>query len=640
MLGIKRLYIFMLKSFLPLFVMTFFICLFIVLMQFLWRYIDDLVGKGLGVDVLAELFFYAALTMIPMALPLAILLASLMTFGNLGEHFELTAMKAAGISLLRVMRPLIILITLIAIGAFFFQNNVLPIAQTKMWTLLYSIRQSSPELEIPEGVFYDQIPGYNLFVAEKNRNTGTLYNIMIYDMSKGFDNAGIILADSGRLAMMEDKTHLFLRLWEGESFDNLKEAGRSMNNVPYRRETFTLKDILVPFDANFNRLDEEGMRNQYVGKNIAELSETIDSLNHRTDSIGISYGRELVNTPYLGISSSVSDADSTGVVDEAKQLPSLEVMAALPPLNVDSIFAGASSAAQTNYLRQALNKANFKKQEHEFRGLVIKDERRLIRRHDIELQKKFTLSFACLIFFFIGAPLGAIIRKGGLGMPLVISVLLFIFYYIIDNTGYKMARDGHILVWAGIWLSSVVLLPLGIFFTYKAVRDSAVFNRDAYLIFFRRLIGSNQARHLEMKEVVMDDVDTDIAYDRLSALASSAADYLASTPKKIGFVRYWLHGYPRTRLRDLATQMEGTVEYLANSRSNMVINKLMDYPILRSLWLYHPTNYAPLAWCAIVVFPLSFPIYLVGRNQLRKLRAEIETIEKVSIQLQTLISES
>ncbi|MDE5800109.1 MAG: LptF/LptG family permease [Paramuribaculum sp.] len=630
----------MLKSFLPLFVMTFFICLFIVLMQFLWRYIDDLVGKGLGVDVLGELFFYAALTMIPMALPLAILLASLMTFGNLGEHFELTAMKAAGISLLRVMRPLIILITLIAIGAFFFQNNVLPIAQTKMWTLLYSIRQSSPELEIPEGVFYDQIPGYNLFVAEKNRNTGTLYNIMIYDMSKGFDNAGIILADSGRLAMMEDKTHLFLRLWEGESFDNLKEAGRSMNNVPYRRETFTLKDILVPFDANFNRLDEEGMRNQYVGKNIAELSQTIDSLNHRTDSIGISYGRELVNTPYLGISSSVSDVDSTGVVEDAKQLPSLEVMAALPPLNVDSIFAGASSAAQTNYLRQALNKANFKKQEHEFRGLVIKDERRLIRRHDIELQKKFTLSFACLIFFFIGAPLGAIIRKGGLGMPLVISVLLFIFYYIIDNTGYKMARDGHILVWAGIWLSSVVLLPLGIFFTYKAVRDSAVFNRDAYLIFFRRLIGSNQARHIEMKEVVMDDVDNDIAYDRLSALASNAADYLASTPKKIGFVRYWLHGYPRTRLRELATQMEGTVEYLANSRSNMVINKLMDYPILRSLWLYHPTNYAPLAWCAIVVFPLSFPIYLVGRNQLRKLRAEIETIEKVSIQLQTLISES
>ena len=245
----------MLRSFVPLFVMTFFICLFIVLMQFLWRYIDDLVGKGLSVDVIAELFFYAALTMIPMALPLAILLASLMTFGNLGEQFELTAMKASGVSLIKAMRPLMVLIGLIAIGAFFFQNNVLPVAQTKMWTLLYSMRQKSPELEIPEGVFYDQIPGYNLFVQEKNRENGTLYEVMIYDMSKGFDNASIILADSGRMAMTEDKNHLFLKLWQGESFENLKEAGAgNVKNVPYRRESFDLKEILLKFDANFNRM--------------------------------------------------------------------------------------------------------------------------------------------------------------------------------------------------------------------------------------------------------------------------------------------------------------------------------------------------------------------------------------------------
>ena len=228
MLGIKRLYLFMLKSFVPLFVMTFFICLFIVLMQFLWRYIDDLVGKGLGIDVIAELFFYAALTMIPMALPLAILLASLMTFGNLGEQFELTAMKASGISLLKVMRPLIILMVAVAVGAFFFQNYMLPVAQTKMWTLLFSMRQKSPELEIPEGVFYDQIPGYNLFVERKNRDTGTLYDLMIYDISRGFDNASIILADSGRMAMAEDKRHLFLKLWQGESFENIREQSASM----------------------------------------------------------------------------------------------------------------------------------------------------------------------------------------------------------------------------------------------------------------------------------------------------------------------------------------------------------------------------------------------------------------------------
>lgn len=255
----------MLQSFVPLFVMTFFICLFIVLMQFLWRFIDDLVGKGLGVDVIGELFFYAALTMIPMALPLAILLASLMTFGNLGERFELTAIKASGVSLLKVMRPLIVLMVLIAIGAFFFQNDVLPVAQTKMWTLIYSVRQKSPEVEIPEGVFYDQIPGYNLYVAKKNPDTGILYDMMIYDVSKGFDNASVILADSGKLAMTEDKTHLFLTLWQGESFENLRDAAANRNNVPYRRETFDLKEILVTFDANFNRMDEEGMRNQYVG---------------------------------------------------------------------------------------------------------------------------------------------------------------------------------------------------------------------------------------------------------------------------------------------------------------------------------------------------------------------------------------
>ena len=243
----------MLKSFVPLFVMTFFICLFIVMMQFLWRFIDDFVGKGLGIGVIGELFFYASLTMIPMALPLAILLASLMTFGNLGERFELTAMKASGVSLLKVMSPLIVLVALIAIAAFFFQNNVLPVAQTKMWTLLYSMRQKSPELEIPEGVFYDQIPGYNLYVKEKNRDNGTLYHMMIYDLSKGFDNASVILADSGRLVMTEDKTHLVLRMWQGESFENLKEAEMSSANVPYRRESFDYKEVLLKFDANFNR---------------------------------------------------------------------------------------------------------------------------------------------------------------------------------------------------------------------------------------------------------------------------------------------------------------------------------------------------------------------------------------------------
>ncbi|MDE6417357.1 MAG: LptF/LptG family permease, partial [Duncaniella sp.] len=463
MLGLKRMDRFMLQSFLPLFVMTFLICLFIVLMQFLWRFIDDLVGKGLGIEVIAELFFYAALTMIPMALPLAILLASLMTFGNLGEQFELTAMKAAGVSLLRSMMPLTVLMVFIAVGAFFFQNDVLPVAQTKMWTLLYSMRQKSPELEIPEGVFYDQIPGYNFFVAEKNQETGMLYEMMIYDITKGFENSSIILADSGRLAITPDKTHLYLKLWNGESFENLKDAAANMKNVPYRRESFDVKEIMMRFDANFNRMDEQGMRNQYVGKNYTELRATIDSVSRTIDTLSREYGTSLRNERFFSLSRTVSVPTDSGRRDVVRR----DVMMTAP-LNTDSIFRGANSETTRANLEQALNKARRMKQEYEYRSYTLQDDWKTVRKHGIELQKKFTLSFACIIFFFIGAPLGAIIRKGGLGMPLVISVFLFIFYYIIDNTGYKFARDGKWEVWQGMWLSASVLLPLCIFLTYKA----------------------------------------------------------------------------------------------------------------------------------------------------------------------------
>ncbi|MEZ3598935.1 MAG: LptF/LptG family permease [Paramuribaculum sp.] len=629
MIKIKRLYLFMLQSFVPLFVMTFFICLFIVLMQFLWRYIDDLVGKGLGVDVIAELFFYAALTMIPMALPLAILLASLMTFGNLGERFELTAMKASGISLLKVMSPLIVLMVIISIAAFFFQNNVLPVAQTKMWTLLYSMRQKSPELEIPEAVFYDQIPGYNLYVEKKNRDTGTLYDIMIYDVSKGFDNASIILADSGRLAMTEDKTHLFLKLWNGESFENLKEAGQSMGNVPYRRETFDDKEILVAFDANFNRMDEEGMRNQYVGKNISELQATIDSVSLRVDSIGRTYGTEMRQMRRFGVQPYRVEYDSAGVM-RSTLVPDVKIARTM---NVDSMLRGSSSASNLNYINQALNRAKRQKQDFEFKGLMLQDDRKTIRRHAIELQKKFTLSFACIIFFFIGAPLGAIIRKGGLGMPLVISVFLFIFYFIIDNTGYKMAREGKMPVWEGMWLSSAVLLPLGIFFTYKAMRDSAVFNKDAYVTFFRRLAGMREKRSMEIKELVMVDVNPTEALTLLYRLRQTDKEFLERNPKRISFLRYWLKGYDTAELRQVSQTLESVVGYLSNSRNKKVMNLLNEYPFIRNLWLYRPASKKWVGYCMMAILPLSLPVYFAGLRHLRILREELEKVASVTDQL-------
>lgn len=568
----------MLKSFLPLFLMTFFICLFIVLMQFLWRYIDDLVGKGLEVHVIGELFFYAALTMVPMALPLAILLASLMTFGNLGERFELTAIKASGISLMKAMKPLVIFIALVAIGAFFFQNYVLPVAQAKMWTLLYSVRQKSPELEIPEGVFYDQIPGYNFYVEKKDRNTGTLYDMMIYDVSRGFENSRIILADSGHLKLADDKEHLFLQLYKGEQFENLKEnngATPRSGNQPYRRESFDKKEILLAFDANFNRMDESGMRNQYVGKNIAQLRATIDSVTQRVDSVGAVYAQELMDATYLRVPRTITRWENGH--EEMVEVEDIEPVAENRLIDVDSLFYLRRPELTGNYLNEALMRAQRIRQDYEFKSYAMQDDRKTIRRHDIEMQKKFTLSFACLIFFFIGAPLGAIIRKGGLGAPLVISVLLFIVYYIIDNTGYKMARDGKIAVWEGMWLSSTILLPLGVFFTYKAVKDSAVFDVDAYKNMFRRLTGKLH-RELEVKEFVMQEVESAVASEMLGKLIKECT-VLAEAYRSMGLMKRLIYIFRRFPLRDEAQQaLNDTVDYLSNSTDRKVIKTVNDFP--------------------------------------------------------------
>lgn len=572
MFRIKRLYTYMLQRFLPLLSMTFFICLFIVLMQFLWKSIDDLVGKGLSVSIICELFFYAALTMIPMALPLAVLLASLMVFGNLGEKFELTAMKASGISLFRIMKPLIALILLIAVGAFFFQNNVLPIAQTKMWTLLFSVRQKTPEVEIPERSFYDQIPNMNLYVESKNSETGILYDMIIYDLSRGLDNARVILADSGQFNFTEDKTRLFLHLFSGEMFENMRDNTMGSGNtahLPFRREHFTEKEIYFPFDANFNRMDESGMRSQYIGQNIGELRASIDSIGRQVDSISEMYSREIRTAQYFNLQTSVHREDDGSYTYVPVPLVELD-----EPLDIDSIFRGETPTAAKNYLSQALAKAKRKKQEFQYRSAALAEQAKLMRRHDIELQKKFTLSFACIIFFFIGAPLGAIIKKGGLGTPLVISVFLFIVYFIIDNAGYKMARDGKVPVWEGIWLSSMVLLPLGVFFTYKAVGDSAVFNIDAYRNFFRRLIGKVDGRSIQLKEVRMAEVDHDIALDRLhtfEALAESERSRLAALP-------LWRRLLARGSDTALRKPLNNLIEYLSDSPDIYVINYLNEYP--------------------------------------------------------------
>ena len=626
---IKRLYTFMLQSFLPLFMMTFFICLFIVLMQFLWRYIDDLVGKGLTVDVIAELFFYAALTMVPMALPLAILLASLMTFGNLGERFELTAMKASGVSLFKTMRPLIVLMTFVAIGAFFFQNNVLPIAQTKMWTLLYSMRQKSPEVEIPEGTFYDQIPGVNLYVEHKDPDTGMLYDVMIYEVSKGFDNARIILADSGKLSFTENKTHLFLQLYKGEQFEQLQSQSAISSSgknktVPYRRESFSEKEIRVAFDANFSRMDESTMQKQYVGKNISQLLETIDTINQKVDSMGGVYAKDIKEAPYFGIPYYKKKYVNHKLTD----VPQEQVMLK-DTLNLDTLMMAKGNSYARTYITQALNKAKRHKQDYEFKSLSMKDQRKSIRRHDIEMQKKFTLSFACIIFFFIGAPLGAIIKKGGIGTPLVISVILFIIYYIIDNTGYKMARDGRLEVWMGMWISSAVLLPLGIFFTYKAMHDSALFNMDAYRNFFRKVFNIKDSRHYELKEVVMEDIDVVKSIEKTDLLQYKC-DQFWQHLIQMSYQRFWNNGVNIGLINEVVDELEALIATLANSREILMINKISQYPIISSSRLFEITKNKHIAKWMMIIFPIGALAYWLTKQNIDDLIVKVKMSMKVN----------
>ena len=661
MILVKRLHTFMLKTFLPLFAMTFFIVLFIVLMQFLWKYIDDLVGKGLGIGVLGELFFYAAVSMVPMALPLAILLASLMTFGNLGEKFELTAMKASGISLIRVMAPLIVTVGMIAVGAFFFQNDILPKAQVKMWTLLFSMRQKSPELEIPEEVFYDQIPGFNLYVKEKNRANGMLHEVMIYDVSRGGDNATVITADSARLALTPDMKYLYLHLWQGEQFENLRDQNRRAagNNTPFRREVFAEKEVLIPFDANFNRLDEGGMRKQYVGKNIAELRHTMDSISRRLDSIGDRTAPELIrgDMPLLaqvrqqgrsavaeGVTRMVdapgSDARHTGVAKSPSATRSdtmAEISAMVRAIKMDTLIGALPDQQQIDLYSNAAGIAERRQGSLTFRAQMIDDDKKNYRRHDIELIKKFTLSVACMIFFFIGAPLGAIIRKGGLGTPLVISVLLFLVYYIIDNTGYKMARDGRIVVWVGMWLSTFILAPLGIYVTRSAMNDSVVFDKDRYVAFFRRLTGARATRHVTVKEVIINDINPLEARNMLQRLSAAASSLVTRYSGRMSYRRYWLEGISPAAVAEVADMADECVDYLHDSRDHRVVKLLNEIPAIRRVWVYRPVSRHWLGWVMMVLFPIGVPVYLAGLHARRDLLADCRRLRQVSTRVESLL---
>lgn len=616
---IKKIDIFVFKAYSLLFVGTFFICLFIFLMQFMWRYVDELIGKGLTLDVLAHFFYYASLTLIPMSLPLAILLASLITFGNLGERFELLSMKAAGIPLIRILQPIIIFNILLCIGSFYFQNVTGPAAQKKFYTLIYSMKQKSPELEIPEGIFYSEIPGYNIFVEKKGKENGMLYGVMIYSTTDGYEDAQIVLADSAELKTTADEKHLMLTMYAGERFRNMQAQGNMMAraNVPYMRETFIQETDLIPFDNNFNMMDANVFSGSAQTKNLREIETGLDSLAHKSDSIGRSLFAYLQNTTYRR-KVNIASQDSVKIARQT--------------LNFDTLYSKLTVSQQQGVLRNAMQKSTVATNEYEFRGLISKDIDQSTRTHWVEWHKKFTLSLACLFFFFIGAPLGAIIRKGGLGVPVVISVTIFIFYYIINVSGEKMAKSGEWVPWFGEWLSSMVLCPIGIFLTYKANKDSAVFNIEAYINVIRKILGLRISRHIARKEVIIHDPDYPVVKTELMALSQEWQAYAQKSRLRLppNYLHIFFHNIDDHEVISLSRKMENLITILSNSRDAAILDALNKLPIVSTH--AHTRPFHNYKWNMVlgIIFPVgTFFYFRIWRYRLR-LYKDIQQIKKYS----------
>lgn len=616
---IKKIDIFVFKAYSLLFVGTFFICLFIFMMQFMWRYVDELIGKGLTLDVLAHFFYYAGLTLIPMSLPLAILLASLITFGNLGERFELLSMKAAGIPLIRILQPIIIFNILLCIGSFYFQNVTGPEAQKKFYTLIYSMKQKSPELEIPEGIFYSEIPGYNIFVEKKGKENGMLYGVMIYSTTDGYEDAQIVLADSAELKTTADEKHLMLTMYAGERFRNMQAQGNMMAraNVPYMRETFIQETDLIPFDNNFNMMDANVFSGSAQTKNLREIETGLDSLAHKSDSIGRSLFAYLQNTTYRR-KVNIASQDSAKIARQT--------------LNFDTLYSQLTVSQQQSILRNAMQKSTVATNEYEFRGLISKDIDQSTRTHWVEWLKKFTLSLACLFFFFIGAPLGAIIRKGGLGVPVVISVTIFIFYYIINVSGEKMAKSGEWVPWFGEWLSSMVLCPIGIFLTYKANKDSAVFNIEAYINVIRKILGLRISRHIARKEVIIHDPDYPVVKTELMALSQEWQAYAQKSRLRLppNYLHIFFHNIDDHEVISLSRKMENLITILSNSRDAAILDALNKLPIVSTH--AHTRPFHNYKWNMVlgIIFPVGIFFYFrIWRYRLR-LYKDIQQIKKYS----------
>lgn len=477
----------MILSYLGPFFLTFFIALFVLFMQFLWKWLEDFVGKGLELKVMVELVCYVCLTLVPMALPLAILLSSLMSFGNLGEQYELVALKSAGLSLQKIMLPLTVFTVFLSGIAFFFSNNLLPYANLKAWTLVHSIAETKPAMKLKDGEFYNGIKGYVLRAEKKSDDGSTLYGLLIYDHTQGMGNTRVTIAEEGKMQMSDDKKHLIFTLRNGSSYDEVINKSTEISH-PLLRSKFKEQSVRIDLTGfELKRMDEEMLKSNYDMMDLGQIEVELDTLKKdrqvRDRDYNLTINKRFFNnkrfrTPpqapvKFGLSAELfKHRDTTG--------------------NPNQMREGSKELR----LRQIENATNIARAVQQDIEQYIQDMEN-INKPEISLKivwhQKFTLSFACIVLFFIGAPLGAIIRKGGLGMPAVVSILLFILYYVISISGEKFAKEGMVSPMVGSWLSSFILLPLGIFLTIKATADSSLFEMEGYFRPFRKFFKSRNA---------------------------------------------------------------------------------------------------------------------------------------------------
>ena len=621
MFRIKKLDIFITKQFGLLFVGTFFICQFVLMMQFLWRYVDELIGKGLSLDIMGQLFWYMGLMLIPQAFPLAILLSSLITFGNLGESSELTAIKAAGISLMQTFRPLIVIVVIIAGISFYFQDIVAPFANQSFYRLLLSVKQKSPELEIPEGIFYGGIPGSNIYVQKKDLNTGMLYGVMIYRQSGSYEDQAIILADSGMMQTTAEKKHLLLSLYSGEWFENMRsqDLGQSAA-VPYRRETFSTKKILLDFDSGFNLADINEISGDARAKSLNKILHDLDSIKEFNDSVGHAFYYEAQR--YVFRRPGLSKEDSLKAVKEVTA----------NKVNYDSAFARMTNHDKQEAVTYAMNTVQSSLTDLEFKADYAKALHRRTRTHQIEAINKFTLALSCIIFFFIGAPLGAIIRKGGLGVPVIVSVLVFIVYFIFENSGMKMARDDQWTVWFGKLISTIVLTPVATFFTYKANNDSVVFNIDLYKNLLMQVLGLRQKRHIVRKEVIIEDPKYTIDADLLININQEIEAYskrhkLLRWPNPIDV---FFHEGDDQEIEKINNALETAIEDLSYSTDRLILTELNNYPIIATHAHTRPWRKKWLNAITGLILPVGIFFYIRMIRFRLRLYKDLRTIRHTS----------